>query len=125
MNDLVQFLRARLDEHEQAARAANVKQGDPRWTVTDGDAVAGHIARWDPARVLADVEAKRRIVDRYADAERAASEVRDIGWTPRLEDRGKVELAGYNATAIALRGAAECLALPHSDHPDYREEWRP
>src|SRR5512135_510579 len=92
MPDLVKFLRARLDEDETAARALENNARWP-WTVVtshpgvDSPAVrdaqgydlgvcvdcgvraeyelgvAAHIARWDPARVLADIKAKRAIID--------------------------------------------------------------
>src|SRR5689334_2114656 len=87
VDDLIAFLRARLDEDEAGARAAKqdlsglwtfVQTPGGRSKVTDdlGYSVSEtddvdsqpwfaqpHIARWDPARVLAEVEAKRRIVD--------------------------------------------------------------
>jgi hypothetical protein len=58
--------------------------------------LAAHIARHDPARVLAECEAKRRIVEMHAYQEE-------------------------HFTPDELRA----LALPYADHPDYREEWRP
>lgn len=61
---------------------------------------ADHIARHDPARVLREVEAKQRIVDRYA-------------W---LREHGDT---GGAAWVLPL------LALPYADHPDYRPEWAP
>ena len=71
MSDLVEFLRARLDEEEEAARAAIAE----RVRVSrDGEEPDWRFAYWPdlgaPAvvvggeRVLADVEAKRRIVER-------------------------------------------------------------
>lgn len=148
MNDLIAFLRARLDEDEQIARQACEyteavwrldedgetvlwEPPNPRiakWerehglTVladvwrgqaiySDGIAKAPHIARHDPARVLAEVEAKRRIVDLMAgllDSAEGDSEVDHYG--------------GVGAAEDALR----LLALPYADrHPDYREEWSP
>ena len=65
-------------------------------------AEAEHIARHDPARVLAEVDAKRRIVDRCEHYQT----YEDYGWA--LADE-----------VLSL------LALPYADHPDYREEWRP
>jgi hypothetical protein len=91
MADLVEFLTARLDEEQagaEAARDAHVglyaTEGDAEWRVADGgegvyteahginvvvdghgylrDAVAAHIARHDPARVLGEVKAKRAIL---------------------------------------------------------------
>lgn len=52
-------------------------------------------------RILADCEAKRRIVD-Y-----------EVPW-PGDPD---AETAAYYA--------CQCLALIYADHPDYRQEWRP
>lgn len=57
--------------------------------------VADHIARHDPARVLAECEAKRRIVEWASDGEG------EFHWS----------------TVLAP------LAAVYADHPDYREEW--
>ncbi|WP_406000710.1 DUF6221 family protein [Streptomyces sp. NBC_00829] len=67
---------------------------------------AEHMARHDPARVLREVEAKRRIV------EEANLYLCDSG--PLCGYRSK---HGHNVLRL--------LALPYVDHPDYREEWRP
>ncbi|MFF3128521.1 DUF6221 family protein [Streptomyces sp. NPDC057908] len=126
MDDLVQFLRDRLDEDEQTARAASWdewdsshwtarhrEQYDGRWVVVDhaeegvtdvtphaadDAAVAQHIARYDPARVLREVEAKRRIIDGHT---------ADFHWCPMQDNVFKA------------------LALAYADHPDYRNDWRP
>lgn len=142
VTDIVEFLRARLDEEEQGALAANVKQDDPEWKtghvalshprsfrvrsaldsrpiamcadvagdddadttgIVDGEAAADHIARWDPARVLAEVEAKRRIVTAHGEP---------MEWCGSCEQRQPCE-------TLTL------LALPYSDHPDYDPEWKP
>ena len=125
---LTDFLLARIAEDEAAARrcaeafpppwdvsdrghSATVKADEPNfWTVTElpqspsldgwlGDYL-DHIAWHDPARVLAECEAKRRIVEvaRYAPDGPG-------GW-------------GFRRILINL-------ALPYADHPDYRDEWRP
>lgn len=81
--EIVDFLRARLDEDEKVARALvdDTRPGRAeRWEFCDDGAIrdtgahrslrvkftwspeAAHIARHDPARVLADVEAKRALV---------------------------------------------------------------
>lgn len=128
--ELIEFLRARFDEDERTARMA-AKSGllawrrdenDPHqvllaptesapnahavvaWTVTR--AKPEHIARHDPARVLADVDAKRRILD---------LEVPDHYDTPG-------EWRGWHD---AYNDVLRLLALPYADHPDYREEWTP
>lgn len=140
MTDLVEFLRARLDEDERAARKClSVNQDRGEWTFHDmqvrddrdhlivkhtwpneGD----HITRHDPARVLREVEAKRRIVHAHAQpheclalsgsGERSAVDGKPWElWEPaHTDDHGP---------CFVLR----CLALPYADHPDYREEWRP
>ncbi len=120
---LADFLLARIAEDEAAARAALTWQrADPadRWTEADGalydgqghnmagfvgDDVAPHIARWDPARVLAECEAKRRFV-RNAQA-----------WD---------NTSGDNAQQVAreLLRMMRLLAVPYADRPGYREEWR-
>ena len=51
-------------------------------------------------RVLAECEAKRRIVERYKD------------------------LGSHGDTGDA-RWVLPLLALPYTDHPDYQPEWRP
>ncbi len=158
MDDLIAFLRARLDEDEQVAReASRSTHGDGstptgehwHWVesehdqpmtldpmldeyVNDGSQVAlrsveeyptsspwtlphfvvsyaeevrttdaMHIARWDPARVLAEVEAKRRIL---ADL---------------------IALDGDPVNGLVATRMIRQLAEPYAVHPDYREEWRP
>jgi Family of unknown function (DUF6221) len=66
----------------------------------DGEVYAEHIARHDPARVLADLEVKRQIV-----AECAAHLIRE----------------GCSRCERTLR----LLASLYANHPDYIEEWRP
>jgi hypothetical protein len=88
-----------------------VKVGATTWSddlsATD---VAEHIARHDPARVLAEVGAKRRIIDLFAGV---ASELGDVPVSP------------YEGYASGLRDAVRLLALPYADRPGYRDEWRP
>src|SRR6266702_4239538 len=89
--DLAAFWAARLDEDEAAANAAragpwrydgsaviaatglNVTPAGAHHSIHEDD--AAHIARHDPARVLREVAADRRIMDRH---------------TPRLLDRWQV-----------------------------------
>jgi hypothetical protein len=118
--DLLTFLRARLDEDERvamaAARAANTDTwidgaegsvlgigGDMhlRGAVNSIDDIGPHVVRWDPARALAEVEVKRKLLD-YAEG--------------LLQD---------NPEDTTPRWLAKLLAQPYADHPDYRDEWRP
>lgn len=139
---MVAFLRACLDADEHAAIAArdafgwDSGSGTGRWASGDGGAVwdaetdadrreivvdegvptraqAAHIARWDPARVLAEVEVKRRILDEFK---------------PRVDQmdatiEGEWGMGNYPSGESDL--LVKLLALPYADHPDYREEWRP
>lgn len=86
------------------------------WNVTLGDELPGvsekcgpHIARHDPARVLAECEAKRRIVEEY-----------EANFWPDPGDREALTDASSAASPAAM---IRLLALPYADHPDYREEW--
>jgi len=131
VTDLVAFLRARLDEDETVANEAAVKQGEywhdwmagqvvgsstPTGTILVGhvcgprtEAIGSHIARHDPARVLREVEAKRRIVSLERD------------WPYGSGDPEGAEYGWSDVMDRVLR----LLALPYSDHPDYDESWKP
>jgi hypothetical protein len=125
---LTEFLLARIAEDEAAARLAIPPRWDdaestPHWrhdgnpsgafmagqmvigqasswreVDQDGGRFARHIVRWDPARVLAECEAKRRIV-KFAEYWLGATE-------------------GMEAEFVL-----GSLALPYADHPDYDEAW--
>lgn len=163
MSDLVEFLRARLDEDERVAREATSESGRWAWdhglgqlcngpecpygilldTAAEDGSHAGtelmevhgydvkvpwegaeHIARHDPARVLREVEAKRRIVHAHGrdhecisltgSGEHSAVDGKPWElWEPAsTEDHGP---------CLVVR----LLALPYADHLDYRDEWRP
>ncbi|GGP96047.1 hypothetical protein BKA00_003931 [Actinomadura coerulea] len=128
--DLVEFLRARLDRDEQTARACSgapwkaapsgtvsTDTGDPgadgpAYVATaENGAYAEHIARHDPARALAEVSAKRQVVDDY---EKQAWILGQGHRTPELDAAQAVR-----ETVLRL------LALTYAHHPAYREEWRP
>ncbi|WP_405699103.1 DUF6221 family protein [Streptomyces sp. NBC_01383] len=83
------------------------------------------------ARVLREVEAKRRLLDLHATVSR------DIGWL-ESDGEGTAELpvCGHcvprNSHYPRRKDVPECpcptlrlLALPYTDHPDYRPGWRP
>ncbi|SNT43269.1 hypothetical protein SAMN05443665_102959 [Actinomadura meyerae] len=77
----------------------------------ENDAYAEHIARHDPARTLAEVAARRRIVDDY---EKNAWILGQGHSTPELE-----------AAQAVRESVLRLLALPYATHPAYQEEWRP
>ena len=71
---LVEFLKARLDEDERIAKAGS-EPGGPVWPNSDSETRTPqmeHARRHDPARVLAEVEAKRRILDEHEPRRRDA-----------------------------------------------------
>jgi len=128
MDDLTAFLAARLGEDEAAAKA-NIGAG-PGWVHGLGDtenfgpswpdyqtydseelsAAEDYLDRFRPLRVLREVEAKRAIV-------RLAAKVRE--WT----DGSAGATAGYAAAVVG--DTLRALAAVWSDHPDYRQEWKP
>ena len=74
-----------------------------------GAGIAPHIAVWDPARVLREIDAKRQLLARYEELRAASKKEGLIGdVTEEYQD-------------FLLR----LLALPYADKPGYREEWAP
>jgi hypothetical protein len=160
-DDLVAFLRERLDEDEAVARRAceyaeaswkldeefgetilwwppephiaeqERKHGLPvvsdQWrgqTIeSSGQRIAPHIARHDPARVLADVEAKRQLVRLHGRATlRAGGGAQYFDTTTvcrSCEPNYQFRELSWPCPTLRL------LALPYADHADYCEEWRP
>jgi hypothetical protein len=128
MDDLVQWLRAQLDEDERTARAATLGPwmqsgiGDYGWTVDFGCPGTGvetanteqgladvdFIAAHNPARVLREIDAKRQVIEQYE----------SIGSPPPGE-------IGTELSRAELGRVLRLLALPYEDRPGYREEWRP
>lgn len=121
---LIAFVRARLDEDEERARAAVSAWGDkvnePKWADLP-DEITGHAFRHDPVRVLREVEAKRRTLEIH----RVSG-----GWED--EDGHDIGLGcdecGYSAEYCDRGGWCETLrhlAGAWADHPDYQQEWTP
>ncbi|ATY11581.1 hypothetical protein CU254_14770 [Amycolatopsis sp. AA4] len=132
----ITFLRARIAEAEQRARAC----GPVPWVDTVpcavhvdpaairdnklayghlgyvagthrgelGDAYRAHIAHFSPKRMLDEINAKRQIIEHCV--ETIAS----------LDPGEPADRASITDLTVPLR----LLALPDADHPDYREEWR-
>lgn len=170
MTILTQFLRARLDEDEAAARAA-VEPDRPgthwEWIDPDDDTAASvedgylstaslrtvetfpaagdgeewmlpgfiihtaeevpegaavHIARNSPARVLREVEAKRRVMERHS----------PVPLGPRAKKGTPHSCAGcnfeYGDIDFVTDDIEDCpelrdLAAPYADHPDFDPNW--
>lgn len=103
---LVEFLLARIAEDEDEALAARahplfdgtgVVAGRIEAVTLPAD-VARFVARHDPARVIAECDAKRRTVELHSDLTRVG---------------------------LCILAVIRLLAVPYADHPDYHKEWRP
>lgn len=90
-------------------------EGEPAG-ILDGAAVAEHIARHDPARVLAEVEAYRRIVELHQ---------RDPDWSGWSGDWCRTCGTASEYPTDWPCETLRLLALPYAEHPDYDESWRP
>jgi hypothetical protein len=108
MEDLVTWLRAQLDEDERVARRA----ADFRFNYQGGSGVGDTLIRRfaDPKRALAEVDAKRRILEQHPE-----------------DGEG---FCGDGIGLVGCKWAHPCptlrlVALPYADRPDYREEWGP
>lgn len=121
MSDLVEFLRARLDEDEEVARAAAREMDGESWDAyfifregisisTDGPVEerdgyishheeTSHISRHDPSRVLREVEAKRQILWLYE--------------------------GGDAYERSVMEAAIEAMAAIYAEHPDCLDKWKP
>lgn len=137
--ELREFLTARLADDERIALAVQqrapwvvvgsygdegVKEDGYGWVATgaynagmDADDAA-HIARHDPARVLRDVAAKRRILEMWEDPA-------DVAHLPDgvVDGRDPDERDEQIATASVIDVIVRDLAAVYAEHPDYRQEW--
>ena len=85
-----------------------------------------------PARLLAECEAKRRIVELHDHGDQACWEMHRGVYGPGWPE-GSYAVEGQAWAHPSLECVPErndpcdtirLLALPYADHPDYREEWR-
>lgn len=150
MDELVQWLGEQLDEDERIARAAAEPEKwielnrapHLNWSVeywadpdraavvaeessaypvvvtaegideADAEARTVHVAEHDPARVLREVDADRKLLALFVEV--GAREV-------DLDDASEYADGWVNALGMAVR----LRALPFSNRPGYRKEWRP
>lgn len=131
MDDLVRWLGAQLDEDAARAMAAGGdgwrRQDHPSDTVAvydskgepvvydegwPSEAQAEHIAEWDPARVLREIDAKRKVLAEYEQADRYSRTT----WGQSNADQSRARTLGK---------VVRLLASVYSDRPGYREEWAP
>lgn len=112
MTDLITWLRAQLDEDERVAQAALKRVARwpkaqlPPWEVAA--IAAARVSAFtleqlqqfaDPARVLAEVKARRAIIAGYEASYRESDDY--PGW----------------------EGAVYAIAQPYADRPGWRDEW--
>jgi hypothetical protein len=101
-----EFVGAGPDDGDNATTigvAATGPADDPQ-SMTNAD----FIARWDPARVLAECEARRFIINMHQEAEHMAL----VASTPAAAAIAK-------AVVATTRSVLETLAAVDSSHPDY------
>jgi hypothetical protein len=137
MDDLVTWLGAQLDEDERVARAIPPNDQNIRWEVGNGPrpllyvdvrgvgsgavyaygvarSTADHIARWDPARVLAEIAAKRALLKRLETAADALA-----------VSEGTILHGAAKLRHATLETAVRIAAQPLCDRPGWRPEWAP
>lgn len=114
--ELVEWVRAQVDEDERVAREALHRQATTRRMIgrrmieeTIQPIAAWRTSVWPPARVLAEADAKRRILELCVPS--------------GYDDDGKpFYVGGYGE---AYWDVVRLLALPYADRPGYRNGWRP
>jgi hypothetical protein len=141
MDELVRWLREQLDRDEGLAKTAfgdhnaAVARWNEPWSGTveigpDEDdlpcydsGISRHIVNWDPARALAEVDAKRRILDLHAPSTDHKSRAVCQHCSELCHSRSGLGCddpdAPYPCPTVQL------VALPYTDRAGYREEWRP
>ncbi|MFG2913343.1 DUF6221 family protein [Kitasatospora sp. NPDC048298] len=141
-SDLVAFLRARLDEDEQTARAAVGTIGKALgWAeihTAEMRREQAHVDRHTPERVLAEVDTKRQIMNASNAAcaagcstEHTFSGSCSLRWMGPVhkdatgrwlhDDTG----ARFTPPPVITAWTLRLLALPYAGHPDYQPEWTP
>lgn len=105
MNELAEFLLARIGEDEAVAQAASGSG-----VHDERPAVKEWIALANPLRMIVWSDARRRIVALHHAASPNGTADQDV-----------CAGCGHPDPCPTMR----LMALPFADHPDYREEWRP
>jgi hypothetical protein len=140
VTDLITFLRARLQEDEDTAQAAaraaeNGYNSEPPWEF-DGDEmvsadgrgiltgpwgieheIARHVERFQPARVLREVEAKRRVMERHCLSDATKFTAYCAG--------GHYDSDGYPEVELQDCPELQDMAFIWNDHEDWSNAWCP
>ncbi|MDT0476227.1 DUF6221 family protein [Streptomyces sp. DSM 41014] len=130
MDDLLEWLRAQLAEDERIARAADPELSNifSRVEVFDSEMAADerHVMLHNPARVLREIDAKRRVLARHhaAPVPPGSEQMAEF---PYCAAHAYTQPDGVIVYPVELKNCPErrLLALPYADRPGYREEWRP
>lgn len=120
--DIAEFLLARIAEDEakaQEIRAFTDRAAVARLSDHGTGVLLGEVVVFDPARVLAECEAKRRIVELHKPWH--GSYECPTCADGASEDHGEVVVDRLRAPCPTLR----LLAPPYADHPDYQPVWSP
>lgn len=112
---LTDFLLARIAEDEALAHGVVLDTGDGLLLVDEPVTIGGHQIVASASRVLAECEAKRRIVDLHQ-----AADV-DYGLESCFSCGAR---DGWHDLPFPCP-TLKALAAVYADHPDYRDEWRP
>jgi hypothetical protein len=144
--DLIAWLTAQLDADEEAALTASPGpwRADDEEVLAADDipvveafalsgpqsrATARHIAEWDPARVLAEIEAKRlairRELDHLALIDGMFSDGSDTAEEPCGHSADEIGSGACDMHQTATDfPVTEALARPYKGRPGWRPEWR-
>lgn len=110
---LTEFLTARLDEDEARTTVAASQRG--QGLLDDAKVLGGVDQPFTPARLLAEVEAKRQLIH-------LAYEATGLDMDKDLDrDLDARQVSGIEFVGERMLRA---LALPYADHPDFRDAWR-
>lgn len=128
--ELTEFLLSRIAEDEAAARAGDRADVEFPSSYVDAfgardrdDDLGEFVRRFTPARVLAECEAKRRIVAEHRE-ETVQQWVHDPEGPDYQETEHSCVICGWFPGGSACN-TLRILAAVYADHPDYDEAWRP
>jgi hypothetical protein len=143
VSDIKEFLLARIAEDEEGANAAGGVAWDayyldgaksheePKWILDSDPRLvsyemtteqnAKHAEAWSPARVLAECEAKRRIVDRSGGSVCGGDSPTHY---PQDYAEGCDGCAAAQSADYETHWVLALLASVYADHPDFDEGWR-
>ena len=111
---LAEFLLARIAEDEAVAKSVHEVEPKSAAAVFTSLAAPTGTVEMSPARVLAECEAKRRIVELHSNA----GADWNLAYCATCEDRFRHDAAAWPCPTL------RALALPFADHPDFQEDWR-